>query len=137
MIFWSDKNGRIVQAARLDSALSPMDDDQAFTRTQGGEVADIALCYVRDGQVQAMPPRPSAYHDFDYAAQAWALDADKAWAAVRRRRDGLLADSDWIALRAGDIGQPTPPEWLAYRQALRDITNHADPLAIVWPAAPQ
>ena len=30
----------------------------------------------------------------------------------------------------------TPQPWLDYRQALRDITNQADPMNIAWPVAP-
>lgn len=83
-----------------------------------------------------MPEQPSEYHQFDYTTKQWALDPGAAWAAVRRRRDGLLARSDWVILRAADQGTPVPPEWLAYRQALRDVTDQSDPLNIIWPTPP-
>ncbi|MGG4054103.1 phage tail assembly chaperone [Delftia tsuruhatensis] len=41
-----------------------------------------------------------------------------------------------MTLRAQETGEPMPAPWLAYRQALRDITDQPDPLAIVWPTAP-
>ncbi len=50
---------------------------------------------------------------------------------VRKKRDALLAETDWIitketeqAARDG-LGLQIPSVWLDYRQALRDITDHA------------
>jgi hypothetical protein len=42
--------------------------------------------------------------------------------AVRTKRDGLLAETDWMALT--DVTMSA--EMTAYRQALRDITTHAN-----------
>jgi hypothetical protein len=69
-------------------------------------------------------------------AEQRVVDVDRAWGAVRARRDSLLAASDWVALRAMEQGEPVPDEWLAYRQALRDVPQQDDPLEIVWPVAP-
>ena len=51
---------------------------------------------------------------------------------VRKDRDAKLADTDWIitketekAARDG-LGLQIPLVWLDYRQALRDITSHAN-----------
>ena len=41
---------------------------------------------------------------------------------VRRTRDNLIADTDWMALSDNTL----TPEWATYRQALRDITDHAN-----------
>ena len=41
---------------------------------------------------------------------------------VRRTRDELIADTDWMALSDNTL----TPEWATYRQALRDITDHAN-----------
>jgi len=41
---------------------------------------------------------------------------------VRRTRDQLIADTDWMALSDNTL----TPEWATYRQALRDITDHAN-----------
>ena len=41
---------------------------------------------------------------------------------VRRKRDELIADTDWMALSDNTL----TPEWATHRQALRDITNHAN-----------
>jgi hypothetical protein len=57
-----------------------------------------------------------------------------AWATVRAERDALLRASDWTQLP--DIPASTRAAWAPYRQALRDITQQADPFNIVWPVAP-
>jgi hypothetical protein len=41
---------------------------------------------------------------------------------MRAKRDGLLADTDWMAL--SDVTMSA--DMTAYRQALRDITSHAN-----------
>ena len=41
---------------------------------------------------------------------------------VRRTRDNLIADTDWMALSDNTL----TTEWATYRQALRDITDHAN-----------
>ncbi|XVJ71817.1 MAG: hypothetical protein HEQ39_10090 [Rhizobacter sp.] len=56
---------------------------------------------------------------------------------VRAERDALLTASDWVVMRSADRGEPVPSEWLAYRQALRDVTQQADPLNIAWPSMPR
>ncbi|MBO9680963.1 MAG: phage tail assembly chaperone [Acidovorax sp.] len=86
--------------------------------------------------VVPLPPRPSPDHAFDYGSKEWSISADRAWTAVRAQRDARLAACDWVALRAHERGEPVPAEWLAYRQALRDITRQADPLAVDWPVVP-
>lgn len=92
--------------------------------------------YWSGSAVLAMPTRPSAYHDFDYASKTWVMNNEKAWQSVRNLRDERLAATDWAALRAADQGAPVPPEWLAYRQALRDVTTQPDPCSINWPEPP-
>jgi hypothetical protein len=61
-----------------------------------------------------------AEHEAAYQAT---LDA-KAAIANRKTRDGLLAETDWMAL--SDVTMSA--EMTTYRQALRDITAHAN-----WP----
>ena len=55
------------------------------------------------------------------------------WALVRRQRNQLLLDSDWTQLADSPADKTA---WAAYRQALRDITQQADPFNLVWPVAP-
>ena len=61
-----------------------------------------------------------AEHEAAYQAT---LDAKTA-TANRTKRDGLLAETDWMAL--SDVTMSA--EMTTYRQALRDITDHAN-----WP----
>lgn len=58
------------------------------------------------------------------------------WAAVRNKRDELLANSDIYVVRAYEKGEPVPQETVDYRQALRDVTKQSNPFAIVWPTPP-
>lgn len=74
------------------------------------------------------------------AWQAVPLSAQEAagalaaqWEAVRAERDALLAASDWTQLPDAPVDAAA---WAVYRQALRDVTQQADPFAIVWPVAP-
>lgn len=63
------------------------------------------------------------------------LDAEAA-EQVRARRDGLIAETDWWA--SSDLTMTT--EQTTYRQALRDITAHADFPHLVdadWPTKPE
>lgn len=83
-----------------------------------------------------MPTKPSDAHEFDYVAHAWVLNADRAWLAVRIKRDRMLKDTDWLVTKAMETGTAVPAPWAAYRQDLRDITEQADPVAVAWPATP-
>ena len=63
------------------------------------------------------------------------LDA-KAAASVRSTRDAKIAETDWMALT--DVTMST--EMAAYRQALRDITTHANFPYLQdsdWPTKPE
>lgn len=90
-----------------------------------------------DKGLKEMPERPSLSHEFNYETKAWELNSDEAWVRIRFQRDQLLSATDWVTLRAQEQGTPVPQEWLDYRQALRDITDQPDPLAIVWPIPPE
>jgi hypothetical protein len=65
-----------------------------------------------------------AQHEAAYQAT---LDAKTA-TANRTKRDTLLAETDWLTMRSSDTATPMPAAWHTYRQALRDITSHAN-----WP----
>ena len=57
-----------------------------------------------------------------------------AEAAVRNRRDTLLAETDWMAL--SDITMSS--DVTTYRQALRDIPAQAGfPFSVTWPTKPE
>jgi hypothetical protein len=59
---------------------------------------------------------------------------ENACAAIRVRRDALLASTDTWGL----ADYPATAEQTAYRQALRDITAQTDfPIYITWPTKPE
>ena len=60
---------------------------------------------------------------------------DDAKYSIKFERNILLANSDWTQLP--DVPIPTKEAWTTYRQALRDITQQADPFNITWPTPPQ
>ena len=58
---------------------------------------------------------------------------NKAWAAVRVRRNRALKNSDVMALQ----DRVMTDEQKTYRQALRDLpTTQSDPFNITWPTKP-
>lgn len=59
------------------------------------------------------------------AAYQAGLDADAA-KAVRTQRDKLLAETDWVVIMHTEKGTNIPAAMEIYRQALRDITSHAN-----------
>jgi hypothetical protein len=72
-----------------------------------------------------------AEHEAAYQAD---LDA-KAAASARTQRNAKLSDTDWTGLT--DVTMTA--EMAAYRQALRDITDHANFPSLQdtdWPEAP-
>ena len=68
-----------------------------------------------------------------YAAGAF----DRAIAAVRSKRNALIAATDYLALSDNTLST----EMTTYRQALRDITNSVTTVdqvnAITWPTNPE
>ena len=58
--------------------------------------------------------------------KAMKLPEDQATTNMRAHRDNLLSQSDWRAIKAQETGTAMSAEWVAYRQALRDITSHAN-----------
>jgi hypothetical protein len=92
--------------------------------------------HVVQGAVVLLPQAPSATHVFDHEGQVW-VDPNSSldpWQAVRFQRDRLLSNCDWTQLP--DVPMATKEVWTIYRQALRDITNQADPLQLGWPVSP-
>lgn len=65
-----------------------------------------------------------AEHEAAYQAGLDAAAAD----ANRKKRDDLLAETDWVVVKAKETGTTLTAAWKTYRQALRDITTHAN-----WP----
>lgn len=69
----------------------------------------------------------------DLSADESAAKVGAQWTVVRAERNKLLVDSDWTQLPDAPVDAAA---WATYRQALRDVTNQANPFAIVWPESP-
>jgi hypothetical protein len=69
----------------------------------------------------------------DLDADASAAKVGAQWAVVRAERNKLLAACDWTQLSDASADAAV---WATYRQALRDITDQANPFNIVWPVKP-
>jgi hypothetical protein len=104
---------------------------------QAWSVVDMFTDYVDDEGVT----HTKAEQEAEYQAR---LDAEAA-DGVRTQRDKLLAESDWVTVKAVDqnaqdsLGIQVPQAWLTYRQALRDITSHANFPNLTetdWPVEP-
>lgn len=46
--------------------------------------------------------------------------------SVRNKRDSKLAETDWTVLQDSPMTDAQTADWVIYRQALRDITDHAN-----------
>ena len=82
-------------------------------------------------------PRPETEDEFN--SRMASLQAIGAAFDGRIRRDFLMTSSDWVVTKALEADEAVPSAWTTYRQALRDITAHADwPLLeeADWPVAP-
>tara|TARA_R110000803_G_C11858039_1_gene306758 strand:- start:239 stop:742 length:504 start_codon:yes stop_codon:yes gene_type:complete len=98
---------------------------------EGYEEVDMFSDTVEDGVTTT-----KAEHETAHTAR---LDADAA-ASVRTIRDAKLAESDWMVIRSAQTAVAIDSNWVTYRQALRDITEHADFPHIAeeaWPTAPE
>ena len=59
------------------------------------------------------------------------------WAALRAKRDELLAACDWVVVKAQEAGEDVPAAWVTYRAALRNLpAATGDPANPTWPDAP-
>jgi hypothetical protein len=98
----------------------------------------------KEGRVPLTEEELQEYHakNAEWAAGSDARAAEKA----RTKRDALLAECDWVTVKAVDqnaqdsLGIQVPQVWLTYRQALRDITSHANFPNLTetdWPTKPE
>ena len=101
-------------------------DGDVFKRSISNDILTVAD--VSDAALQA------ALDGYDHAQ----FVDDRAWAAVRAKRNQLLRDSDWTAVTDTALGEADQTDWEDYRQDLRDIpqTYSADVESVVWPDAP-
>ena len=105
-----DANGNWVQAWSVVDMFSDYTDEDGVTTTK-------------------------AEHEAVYQAD---LDA-KAAKSVRTQRDAKLEESDWMVIRSAETGVALDSNWATYRQALRDIPDHANFPYLTdedWPVSP-
>jgi hypothetical protein len=77
-------------------------------------------------------PEEETARDAEEAAFAAGAN-DRAFAALREKRNILLHDTDWWVLRGSVTEEQT-----TYRQQLRDLpASTADPANPTWPGAPE
>ena len=63
-----------------------------------------------------------------FEAQIVAMQTELSTKANLSRRSVLLDETDWYVIRATETATEVPADIVTYRQALRDITQHAN-----WP----
>lgn len=99
---------------------------------------DLTTGQVVDYQPPAPPDTEHETFAWDASIKRWVGTPTAAahWRFVRAERDRRLSACDWVVARASERGEPVPLDWTVYRQALRDITDQSDPLAIRWPEPP-
>jgi hypothetical protein len=68
----------------------------------------------------------------DLSADESAAKVGAQWTVIRVERNKLLVESDWTQLPDAPVDAAA---WATYRQALRDVTDQANPFNIVWPEA--
>ena len=77
------------------------------------------------------------YTAVDWDADAIAAATEAQWKLVRDERNKRLFECDWTQLPDAPLTDEQKAAWQAYRQALRDVTQQADPFEIVWPVKPE
>lgn len=108
----------------------------------GGDVppASSHTVHLLQGGTAGISPSPSPRHVMDWNGGdiRWIdpTTTPQQWVEIRAQRDELLSATDWRVTRAVEAGASVPVGWSTYRQALRDITNQADPFNIAWPTPP-
>lgn len=91
---------------------------------------DLEGCWVVDLPEGYDPVQPSHV----YTGSDWMPNDAAAMSRLRAERDARLSACDWTQL--ADVPVATREAWQAYRQALRDLPETADPFAPIWPEPP-
>jgi len=59
---------------------------------------------------------------------------EAAAAAIKDRRNKVLATTDWIVTKSLETNQPVPSNYVVYRQSLRDLPDQEGfPFDVEWP----
>ena len=112
------------------------------------EAASTPAEYSADGietSAKSYPAASTIYEEVDIDEvvlrdHKWltaAYDTEE-WAALRAKRDKLLAASDWVVVKAQESGEDVPAAWVTYRAALRNLpAATSDPANPSWPSMPE
>jgi hypothetical protein len=73
------------------------------------------------------------YSVTNLSADESAAKVEAQWPIIRAERNKLLVESDWTQLPDAPVDAAA---WATYRQALRDVTDQANPFAVIWPESP-
>lgn len=102
---------------------------------------DNTKYYIDNREPFLIPDAPNNYSIFDHDTKQWIKNQtdDQRWDMIRSIRCKKLELSDWTDNLSAKsrLGDSLHEQWQNYRQALRDITNQADPFNITWPTPPQ
>lgn len=79
--------------------------------------------YVEDGVVYDVKVESMTTEEATAKIDA---ENERKAANVRKQRDRLLAECDWTVLQDSPLTDAKVADWVIYRQALRDITAHAN-----------
>jgi hypothetical protein len=146
---WTEDTFALLNVARVQKTEAPAVGQYQTAQKDGIEnvggvwkekwsVVDMFTDYTDDEGVTHTKAEQESAYQAD-------LDA-KVAESVRTQRDKLLAECDWVTVKAVDqnaqdsFGIQVPQVWLDYRQALRDITNHANFPSLQdadWPVEPE
>ena len=91
----------------------------------------------RDGVEEVEGQWFAKYSVVDMEQEAIDALTERQWSAIRQQRNEKLVNSDWTQLPDAPLTNTQTTEWATYRQALRDITDQADPFSITWPTKPE
>ena len=130
---YKESNGQILRIVQTVNIESQIQNGESYIE---GSINDSHY-YIENNAAVEKPERPNNYCDFDYDSKQWVdrRTNEYQWAVVRFERKKRLQDCDWTQL--SDIPVETKAKWETYRQALRDITNQADPFNIIYPTKPE
>lgn len=95
---------------------------------------------VRLDTMRSRPSKPNPLALWDTGLDEWTWNHDNLLNCVRAGRDQKLNVCDWTQVPDAQLSEVERNDWRAYRQALRDITQHCDDITcledVVWPTEP-
>ena len=115
-------------ARLMEAAATPAEYDADGVETKAKSYPDAATVY-EEVDIDAVDLRTHKWLTSRYDTEEWA--------ALREKRDALLADCDWVVVKAQEAGEDVPAAWVTYRTALRNLpAATSDPANPTWPTAP-